>query len=445
LFQNIKKFLGSLRLTIALICALGTLFLLGLWIPQKGLVEYQAYQNWQAKAFLEFFGLTDIYRSPLVLALWGLFFLNLVFVIWQRLPLVLRRTALPEPLPDPTGQYFPHKAVIAVPGSLGLDTVQRTLQRSGFSCRRTADGCYGIRNRYAPLAFLLFHCSFFLLLLGGVISVTTRFTGVVDLAEGEVFHGEPDRYVGKPEMPRVGGFPATYVEVRKVTPLVEARTPTGLRVVLADEKSRPHMIDINSPYKRGSISYVIKDLGLAPLVIMRDAAGKELDGAFVKLDVLRGKQDGFRMQGYEFKTRFYPDHLLVNGEDTTRSDEFNNPVLTVMAEKDGKSRVERLPYRAGSRLQLDNGSLELQRLSFWVRFTLVSEQGVLLIYAGFLLACSALVWRLAFYRREVAAQLSPDREGTQTLCLAYRSEFYRALAEEELERLASRFTAGFTG
>jgi hypothetical protein len=322
-----------------------------------------------------------------------------------------------------------------------MSVVKRILKRAGYSCYGTNERFYGVRNRYAPVATLLFHISFFLLLLGGLTSYYTRFSGVVDLAEGEVFHGELERYTGRPALPKIGGLPDATIEIRNVTPLVEARTPTGLKVTLADERSRLHTIDINQPYKKGSISFVVKDLGLAPLLIMRDSSGRELDGAFVKLDIMRGKQDGFRMGGYEFKTRFYPDHVLFDGEDKTRSDEFNNPVLVVIAEKDGKQILDRVPYRAGASIQLGAGVLELSRLSYWVRFTVVKEQGVLLVYAGFLLACSGLVWRLGFYRREVAGSLRQEEGGGQTLCLALRSEFYRALGEEELETLYKGFVA----
>lgn len=445
MWHKLRTILGSLRFTISLITALGVIFLLGLWIPQKGVLDYEAYQQWKQKlpglvAVIENLGLLEIYRSPLTLILWGLFFINLSLVMWQRLPVVRRKLALPDPLPDPRSTSFPIRATIALPAAVTFPEVVALLRKAGYACSGSAERFYGIRNRQAPVASLLFHLSFFLMLLGGVISVYTRFVGVVDLAEGESFAGEVARYVGKPLLPRLGGAPRVQVTIRKVTPLIEAQTPTGLLVTLEDGQLQPHTVNINSPYREGNLSLVVKDLGLAPLFILRDRNGRELDGAFVKLNVLRGKEDGFRMGGNEFRIRFFPDHQLVNGEDSSRSEEFRNPVLAVMTLAGGERQITRIPYGAGARVPVGDLDLVLAKQSFWVRFTVVSERGVPLVYAGFLLACVGLLWRFGLYRRELAGVFLTDGAGcSPRLLLAFRSEFYRSLAEEEFEQLQQRF------
>lgn len=440
MLRTITRFLGSLRFTIFLIAALGLIFLLGLWIPQKGVIEYEEYLQWRRNlpalvATVEALGLMEIYRAPLTLTLWGLFFVNLSLVMWQRLPVVRRRLALPDPLPDPRGGTFPSTARVELAGRYGLEQLFASLRRAGYDCHGTAERFYGIRNRRSPAASLLFHLSFFLLLLGGLISIYTRFVGIIDLAEGEVFNGELERYTGKPALPRLGNAPELRVTIRKVTPLIEAQTPTGLRVDLEDGSSRMHTLDINSPFREGTVSLVVKDLGLAPLFILRDRSGRELDGAFVKLNILRGKEDGFRMGGREFRVRFYPDHQLVNGEDTTRSEEFRNPVLAILTIDGDRRTINRIPYVAGARIPLGETDLVLARQSFWVRFTVVSEHGVFLVYTGFLLASFGLFWRLGFYRRELAGSMVSVEDGTTVLQLAFRAEFYRALAEEEFSSL----------
>jgi hypothetical protein len=239
-------------------------------------------------------------------------------------------------------------------------------------------------------------------------------------------------------MPRFGGYPPARITVRKITPLIQANTPTGLQVVLEDEQSRLHNIDINSPYRRGIVSFVLKDLGIAPLVIMHDAAGKELDGAFVKLNVVRGKEDGFKMGPTDFKVKFYPDYEMVEGEDRSRSEEFRNPVFVVQARKGESITSHRIPCVSGASIKLDGLTYEFAKFSYWVRFTVVSEQGVPLVYAGFFIACVGLLWRLGWYRREIAGTLDKDEQGNPLLILAFRAEFYRALAGEEFEVLQRR-------
>lgn len=443
MLRKLRNFLGSLRFTISLIVALGVIFLLGLWIPQKGVLTYESYLQWQKDmpglvAVIESLGLMEIYRAPVTLCLWLLFFVNLSLVMWQRLPVVRRRLTIPDPLPDPAAVSFPCRTVIELPVAVDQGQLFALLATAGYKCHGTVARFYGIRNRLSPAASLLFHLSFFLLLLGGVISTYTRFVGTIDLAEGETFSGEVERYTGKPLLPGLGGPPRFKVTVRKVTPLIEAQTPTGLQVTLEDEQSRLHTININSPYKKDNISLVVKDLGLAPLFILRDRDGHELDGAFVKLNLLRGKEDGFKMGGHEFRLRFFPDYQQVNGEDSSRSEEFRNPVLAIMTLRGAERSISRIPYASGARVQLGEKELVLSQQAFWVRLTVVSESGVFLVYAGFCFACVGLLWRFCFYRREIAGSLSGTGAGGTELTLAYRSEFYRSLGEEEFEQLQAR-------
>src|SRR5512140_1754667 len=100
MIDKVIKYLSSLRFTILLICLLGVMFIVGLWVPQVNLVR-ELYLEWRKNsptlvAFLDAFGLTSIYTSPFTVALWVLFFLNLSLVLWQRLPLIRKKISLSE-------------------------------------------------------------------------------------------------------------------------------------------------------------------------------------------------------------------------------------------------------------------------------------------------------------------------------------------------------------
>ena len=91
--RQILRQLGPLRLTVLLILSLTVLFLLGQMIPQKAVLQKDLYLQWKAASprlvgAVDLLGLTDIYTSPLAVALWSLFFVNLALVMWRRIPTV---------------------------------------------------------------------------------------------------------------------------------------------------------------------------------------------------------------------------------------------------------------------------------------------------------------------------------------------------------------------
>jgi len=441
MFNKLIKYLSSLRFTILLICLLGLIFAIGLWIPQKRLLK-TIYLAWQKNspelvAFLDALGLTTIYTSPITLTLWLLFFLNLSLVLWQRLPVIRSRITLIEPKTvDPlTAAGYPFKKSYPLPAELDGDAVIAMLRKRRFTVLGDASGFYGIKNRLAPIAFMLFHLSFFLILLGGVISVYTEFIGYLDLTQGESFHGELSRYntsLGL-KIPAVGSPPATSFTVKSIVPHVVYNTPTGISVQLVDKNGVAHEVDINRPYSTEHSSFVFKHLGVSPLFVLKDAHGKETGGAYIRLDVLQKRPDRFILGPFTYRATFYPDYVLEGGKRATRSMEFNNPMFFIVVEQDGKKIAEGLVPKNGT-LEFAGYRLEMRDMPFWVRFYVVKQRGLSILYAGFAIATIGVIWRLLFYRRELIGAVH-EQDGARCLVVAGRSEYYKSLAEDEFDKL----------
>ncbi|HXE95208.1 MAG TPA: cytochrome c biogenesis protein ResB [Dongiaceae bacterium] len=448
MFNKIIKYLSSLRFTILLISLLGVIFALGLWVPQKRLLK-TIYIAWQKKSpalvsFLDALGLTTIYSSPITITLWLLFFLNLSLVLWQRLPLVKKRITLSETMiADPvTAGGYPFRETYPMPNDLNGETVVGLLRKRGFTVLGNETGFYGVKNRLAPIAFMLFHLSFFLILLGGLISVYTEFIGYVDLAQGESFQGELNRYNASPspKMPEIGSPPTVSFTVKSIVPKVIHNTPTGISVLLVDSAGKTHDVDINRPFDTEHTSFVFKHLGVSPLFVLKDSSGKEIEGAYVKLDVLKMKPDRFTMGGYTFIATFYPDYVLENGKRASRSMEFNNPVFFISVEQYGKKIAEGLVPKNGS-LEFAGLRLEMPDMPFWVRFYVVKQRGLSILYTGFAIATIGVIWRLLFYRREIIGAVR-ERDGVRCLVVAGRSEYYKSLAEDEFAKLFGEIVGG---
>ena len=439
--NKVIKYLSSLRFTILLICLLGLMFIIGLWVPQVRLVK-GIYIEWYKHSprlveFLDAFGLTTIYTSWITVTLWALFFINLALVLWQRMPLVRHRIAISEAkIADPeSAAGYPFRDSFLLPAGLDGETAIARLRKRRYTVLGDASGFYAVKNRLSPIAFVLFHVSFYLILLGGLISVYTEFIGYVDLAQGESFHGELSRYNASPsvKLPAFGSPPSVSFTITSIAPRVVHNTPTGISVKLLDGQGRTHEVGINTPYSTGPTSFVFKHLGMAPRFVLKDAAGKVMENALVRLDVLMMKPDRFTLAGYTFTATFYPDYVLDNGKRATRSMEFNNPVFFIVVERDGKKVAEGLVPENG-KLDFAGIRLEMQELRYWVRFYVIKQSGLPILYLGFAVACIAVIWRMIFFKREILGAVR-EQEGVRCLVVAGRSEYYKSLAEDEFVKL----------
>jgi len=441
MFKKLIKYLSSLRFTILLISMLGLMFIVGLWVPQQRLLK-TIYLEWQRNspglvAFLDALGLTNVYASPVTITLWLLFFLNLSLVLWQRWPLVKSRIAISDAkIADPvTAGGFPFKNSYPLTSELDGDKIIAALRKGRYTVLGNAAGFYGVKNRLAPIAFMLFHLSFFLVLLGGLISIYTEFIGFIDLAQGESFKGELHRYntMPIPKMPAIGSIPNVSFKIESIEPQVVRNTVTGINVKLADAGGKIHEVGINTPYDTDNSSFVFKHLGVAPLFVLTDPAGKEVQGAYFKLDVVKGRQDTFRLGDFIFTADFFSDYEFKDGLHTSKSMEFKNPVFVISVERDGRKFAEAAVPKNGT-MTFAGYRLEMRDMPFWARFYVVKQRGLSILYAGFALATIGVIWRLLFYRRELLGAVRSEG-GERCLVVAGRSEYYKSLAEDEFDKL----------
>jgi len=206
-------------------------------------------------------------------------------------------------------------------------------------------------------------------------------------------------------------------------------------VVLQDKRGE-QVADVNKPYRDDHTTFIVDNVGVSPLFVVQDASGKEIDGAFMKLHVMGGKQDVFSLADHHFRVAFYPDYYLENGQPATRSRSFNNPMFQVQVEYHGKPVAAGMVAPQGA-LKFGGYQLVLKQMPYWVRFSVIKEYGLSIIYAGFAVASIAVIWRFLFYRREMIGAVR-EVDGERRLVVAGRSEFYKTLAEDEFNQLFSK-------
>ena len=83
-------------------------------------------------------------------------------------------------------------------------------------------------------------------------------------------------------------------------------------------------------------------------------------------------------------------------------------------------------------MELDQGRLVLEDFRYWVDIKVISERGGGLLITGFVIGILGLVWRLLWYRREVAITWDEER-----FRLVGRSEYFSKRFRDELEGVFS--------
>jgi cytochrome c biogenesis protein ResB len=392
--------------------------------------------------FLELLELTDIYTSPLTLTLWGLFFLNLLFVMISRVPIIWQRYKR-KGFPKSIDEINKSKNATTI-DCKGMDRVSAVLRKKRYKVYTKDNFFWAVKNRFSPLGTIMFHLSFFLLLIGGVMSIYTKFRAETAVGVGEKFTGN---YLWK-VLPKVGGVPDVTFTVQKIEPRYYKKfVPINVKVELNTPGGK-EVIGINYPYREKGLSFIVKNIDILPLFVIKDEDGREVDGVYVKLNVMNGRPDSFKMLGYNFITVFFADYTEIDregrealnlpqvlkqtpmsggGEQPAR--EVTNPAFFITVLKDEIVVKEKF-LKEGESIDFDNYRLEFADLDYWVRLYVGREHGLNVLYTGFVFMIIALSVRFIFYRRDIKGII----EGGQ-LFLSGKGEFYQVLFDDEFRKV----------
>jgi cytochrome c biogenesis protein len=321
------------RVTFSLILILVTLFVLGLFIPQKWSFESrEQYGDWIAARpiigpVLDFLGFTDIYTSPITLVFLTLFYINLLLVVANRVPLVIKKALLRDrdeatafTLDDLKRSGRCRELIIAAGDQKEAgNRIRSFFQNRAWSLRQTETGdkTLAVRNRLSAVGFLLFHLSFLLCLTGGLTIYYTRFSGRIALTEGEAFEGNLGQFYLIDRRPRVlRELPSLSFRLEKAVYEYEERQPSRLEAVLSirsDDTGTTERIGVNQPVERGAYTILAVNAGVSPLFIIREAkTGADRDGAWVRLDATEDQEDMFRFDilgDLDLYAKFFPDYV----------------------------------------------------------------------------------------------------------------------------------------
>lgn len=458
---NAYRFFKSPKMTVIIIAVLSTLYTLSLVIPQKVLfLTRTEYEAWKAGAPLlaaiaEATRLNEITVAPVTMFFLSMFFVNLVIVLGTRIPGVLQRAYVFRrglPLIDrdvlkksPTVRCIAVSKDHAAP----FPGIRRFLKKRFWSVPdgQAPDSLFAIKNRYSPFGFLLFHVSFLLCLIGGLLILYTRFTGHLMLTEGQVFNADLKQFRKINREPKImKALPAVGINLERVSTHYE-KDAAMKKYVTTDldvkmQISYKNTIDdvvvrINQPVNLGALSILAEQIGVSPLFVLRSSEGKELDGGYINLNVLHGGEDSFQFEGspYTYFIKLYTDYAVKDGVEQSLSKELKNLMVRIRIEKEKKVVYEGR-MGMGERVSFDAYSLSFEHIRYWVDFLVIREYGDIPLFMGFLFGVIGLIMRLVFYQKTL--KIAVEDAGQEWLIwIDGWSEYYPNSFSDDLTALVA--------
>jgi len=432
--RSLWRFLTSPRTTIAGFVVLAVLLLLNIAVPQEAVVgpegsEQAAASGAVAHFLLVTLGLGSLSTSPLFLGSLGLFFLNLVAVLADRFRTTLRRTRLVPPSRQTLEGWCRRTTSLhgRRPSGLDVGAVFKALGGLGYRVVKVVDGSvWAVKHRTAPLGFLVFHLSFFLLCAGGVILYLTRFVGTSALVEGQEFSGFSTVLREAPML----APPQLRFSLVEVDGWFEGGQTLDLGAVFRFEDGIEQRSWINHPARTGATKILVNRAGVAPVLWLQDERGFTRDRVAVAAATLGGETTVVELADGAFRVVVHPGgerrHFPRRGELAA-----TEVWLSVTADEAGPPLFEGT-VRVGQVVSLPGAALLIPELRYWVGVYVVREHGGVLLVAGFAMGILGLVWRLLLYRREVAVVW---KEGD--FSVAGKAEYFSHRFQMELETLVS--------
>lgn len=435
--KTIWRRLTSVRTTVTLLVIVGILLLVSVTLPSEdslGPAAESFTRSTAGRLLLEAAGLDRLGTSPIFLAVLTLFFLNLTAVLVDRAVITVRRTRLRPPSEATIDRWCDAPNAVTGPPRDGLDSegVLTVLRGMGFPAVQAGDGlAWGVKHRTAPLGFLAFHLSFYLVLLGGIAIFLTRFVGVSALVEGQSFQGYTQvqrtaPWIEPPELP---------IRLERVEARFEDGQALHLGADLRFEGAGTSVVKstrINHPARWGASTILVNRAGVAPILWLQDRDGFTIDRVAVAAETLSGNPTDVALAGGAYQFRITP--IAGRGHFPNREELQAVDVRVEALDESGRTLAD-ATLTAGRSLDLGEVVLVIPEIRYWAGLTVVREYGAAALIAGFVLGTLGLIWRLMLYRREIAVVWDG-----RSVSVAGRAEHFSHHFREELAMVSEMLT-----
>ena len=357
--------------------------------------------------------------------LYILFFINLIICEIKWVPVVLRRCRRPE-MPEMAEDLGRFRERIEVRSQeSGVRSLEKYLRRRGYKVQRPGARGQGpvesgaspltppsslilhaYSGRFSPIGNILFHISFLFLLAGVFVSLNYRFELKALLMEGQEFVGAV--YAKEDAGNQRKFLKDMRFEVKEILPRFWGGEMlfTGLKSLISHD-GREDVAKLSSGINIHGARVTIEGLSYTPKYVLRDLEAGVMDVGYVNLaNFVTGSVDDFNIPGFPYKiyVSIYPDFEKKDGKLATNSMNLLNPKLFIKVVR-GKMSVYSGLIGLRDEAYFDGLGLSFPEIKYNGAFKVVKDPGEWLVWAGFVLMGTGLIWKLLFYRREVSVNV----------------------------------------
>jgi len=462
--NGVIRFLRSTKLALFAMAVLALIVAAGSLIPQRLTVDPGDYASWKTHlpalmGAAEALGLTDVYHSPLYVAAVALFALNLTLCTWKQVRFAARRLR-PRSGPSAKGPASrPARADIErptgafVPSALGFlqsgGRVVAFLEAEGYSVRSLGPGRWEGRRRWAGHVGLpLFHVALLLVIIGALTVSLFSFRGNLELAEGQGFVSDTDRFL-QSSRGLLGRTPPAGLAVR-LDAFRSAYHQNGQIAVresdisIRTEGVEDHTV-VSSSHPAGIGDYRVYQstrFGWAALLRLSFPGGREQEG-FVNLAQWRSDEEEGGVKSYRSKAD-------VPGTAYSVLLEYERPVAagagsaagtdlslsTVVSE--GMNNTYNGRLAVGQTIQLPSGvELTYVDLRPWSGLVVVGTPGLWLVFLGGALGLFGLLVHFVVVPESIRVSSTEDGDAAGFWIVGWRRR-YQDTHQERLYDVARR-------
>lgn len=470
------RVLTRMKTALVILGILALLTLVATVIPQQPNVP-DTVADWRAgvagpgvvvSQLIDLFGLYDTYGSPAFLALLLLLFLSLTACLIPRIRAFVRLVRRGRPPLSRNLSVQPHHEAWAshrAPDEVRADLRAR-LDDGNWRLRDEADDGLGATQLAAEKGIvsreggsLLFHLSFYVLLVGIVAGQLLQFVGQVGVIEGQAFTDTPAAYwTAQPgrwfDFDDHDGFRLELDEFRVdwVRTVEAGGTPSlfeaDVTVTEPDGEVRRDMIEGNVPMVIDGFKVHLLDWGYAPVMDVRIddevvwegmQASQATSQGFYRT-AIKAPDVGGGEQGLGIQVGMYPNAPEgTDGQRTFTGAPWADAPVAVLAlyrgdlaldgaqdvnllDTEGLDLVTTSAVPLGETVSLPGGvEVAFPELRRWAGFQVSRRPTVPLLLTGAVLLLIGLVPALYAYRRRLWVQVEPDGSGGSLVTVAGRA------------------------